>query len=283
MEQQQHQQIRKYLDLFVRWKGFIVAAILISLPAGLAVYLTTPKVYQSTSLLSYQQQSVNPSQSKLSPDMASAIRDVVSTLSQMVTSRTNLENVITTLDLYPEMRQKLPMEDVVDLMRKDIEIEPSKQGDISRSGFPVSQPDKVVKVTNALAAKFIEENLKYREERATETSAYASDELEMAKTVMDRKEAVMRDYKLKHYNELPEQRQTNVERLIGLQEQYQAKQESIQDLEKTMILIQDQISNRRKMIAQTDLLTADAPPGVAPPNRTLPSAPPTGWSSSGPC
>jgi len=115
----------------------------------------------------------------------------------------------------------------------------------------------VVKVTNALAAKFIEENLKYREERATETSAYASDELEMAKTVMDRKEAVMRDYKLKHYNELPEQRQTNVERLIGLQEQYQAKQESIQDLEKTMILIQDQISNRRKMIAQTDLLTAD--------------------------
>ena len=257
MEQQQHQQIRKYLDLFVRWKGFIVAAILLSLPVGLAVYLTTPKVYQSTSLLSYQQQSVNPSQSKMSPDMVSAIRDVVSTLSQMVTSRTNLENLITTLDLYPAMRQKLPMEDVVDLMRKDIVIEPSKQGDIFQIRFSGSHPDKVVKVTNALAAKFIEENLKYREERATETSAYASDELEMAKTVMDRKEAVMRDYKLKHYNELPEQRQTNVERLIGLQEQYQAKQESIQDLEKTMILIQDQISNRRKMIAQTDLLTAD--------------------------
>jgi len=257
MEQQQHQQIRKYLDLFVRWKGFIVAAILISLPAGLAVYLTTPKVYQSTSLLSYQQQSVNPSQNKLSPDMVSAIRDVVSTLTQMVTSRTNLENVITTLDLYPEMRQKLPMEDVVDMMRKNIEIEPSKQGDIFQIRFSGGQPDKVVKVTNALAAKFIEENLKYREERATETSAYASDELEMAKSVMDRKEAVIRDYKLKHYNELPEQRQTNVERLIGLQEQYQAKQESIQDLEKTMILIQDQISNRRRMIAQTDLLAAD--------------------------
>ena len=91
MEQQQHQQIRKYLDLFVRWKGFIVAAILISLPVGLAVYLKTPKVYQSTSLLSYQQQTVNPN-NKMSPDMASAIRDVVSTLTQMVTSRTNLEN-----------------------------------------------------------------------------------------------------------------------------------------------------------------------------------------------
>jgi len=263
MEQQQHQQIRKYLDLFVRWKSFIVAAILISLPVGLAVYLKTPKVYQSTSLLSYQQQSVNPSQSKMSPDMASAISDVVSTLTQMVTSRTNLENVITTLDLYPEMRQKLPMEDVVDMMRRNIEIEPSKEGDIFQIRYSGSQPDKVVKVTNALAAKFIEENLKYREERATETSAYAGDELEMAKTVMDRKEAVMRDYKLKHYNELPEQRQTNVERLIGLQEQYQAKQESIQDLEKTMILVRDQISNRRKLMAQADLLSSDGTRGTA--------------------
>lgn len=255
MEQQQHQQIRKYLDLFVRWKGFIVAAILISLPAGLAIYLTTPKVYQSTCLLSYQQQKVNPN--KMSPDIESAIKVVVSTLSQMITSRSNLENLITTLDLYPAMRQKLPMEDVVDLMRKNIMIEPSRQGDIFQISYSGGLPDKVVKVTNALAANFIEENLKYREERATETSTYASNELEMAKAVMDQKEASMRDYKLKHYNELPEQRQTNVSQLIGLQQQYQAKQESIQDLEKTMILIQDQISNRRKMIAQTDLLAAD--------------------------
>ncbi|MBB5346946.1 hypothetical protein JWG42_12825 [Desulfoprunum benzoelyticum] len=258
MEQQQHQQIRKYLDLFVRWKSFIVAAILISLPVGLAVYLTTPKVYQSTSLLSYEQRSINPSQSRLSPDMASAIRDVVSTLTKMVTSRTNLENVITTLDLYPEMRQRLPMEDVIDMMRKNIEIVPMNQGDIFEIRYSGGKPDKVVKVTNALAAKFIEENLKFRAERATETSAYASDELEMAKTVMDRKDAIMRDYKLKHYNELPEHRQTNVSRLIALQEQYQAKQESIQDLEKTAALVQDQITNLRRMItSQTDLLAAD--------------------------
>lgn len=246
MDQQQNQQIRKYLDLFVRWKVFTFTCILLSLPLGLVVYLKTPKVYQATSLLSYQQQKVNPN--KMSPDIESAIRDVVSSLTQIVTSRTNLENAITSLDLYEGARKKLPMEDVVDLMRKDIKIEPSPQGDIFQIKYSGSEPDKVMKVTNGLAAKFIEENLKYREERASETSSYTSDELAMAKAVMDQKEATMRDYKLKYYNELPEQRETNVSRLISLQEQYQGKQESIQDLEKTMVLIQDQLANRRKLI-----------------------------------
>lgn len=246
MDQQQNQLIKKYLDLFIRWRVFIFACILFSLPLGLVIYLKTPKVYQSTSLLSYQQQKISPN--KMSPDIEAAIRDVVSSLTQIVTSRTNLENAITSLDLYSAARKRLPMEDVVDLMRKDIKIEPLPQGDIFQIKYSGSEPDKVMKVTNSLAAKFIEENLKFREERASETSSYTSDELAMAKEVMDQKEATMRDYKLKYYNELPEQREINVSRLISLQEQYQGKQESIQDLEKTMVLIQDQVANRRKLI-----------------------------------
>lgn len=254
MDQQQNQLLKKYLDLFLRWKAFIFACVLLSLPIGLGVYLKTPKIYQATSLLSYQQQKVNPN--KMSPDLEAAISDVVSTLTQIVTSRTNLENLITTYDLYPEARKRLPMEDVVDFLAKDIKIEPSREGDIFQIKFSGSRPDQVVKVTNALAAKFIEENLKYRAERASETSSYASNELEMAKTVMDRKEATMRDYKLKHYDELSENRQANVERLTSLQEQYQAKQDSIQEQERTMILIQDQIANRRKMIASESIISA---------------------------
>lgn len=263
MDQQQNQQLKKYLDLFLRWKAFICASILLSLPIGLAAYLQTPKIYQATSLLSYQQQKVSPN--KMSPDMEAAIRDVVSTLTQIVTSRTNLENTITTFDLYAVERQHLPMEDVVDLMGKQIVIEPSKQGDIFQIKYSGSDPEKVVRVTNGLAAKFIEENLKYREERASETSSYTSDELEMAKTVMDRKEATMRDYKLKYYNELPEQRLSNVSRLIALQEQYQGKQESIQEQERTMVMIQDQIANRRKLMTSEAEVPVDDKEGTPAP------------------
>lgn len=246
MDSKQRQLIKKYLDLFSRRKMMILIMLMVSLPIGLGVYLWMPKEYQVVSLLSYEQQKISPN--KMSPDVISKIRDIVSTITQIVTSRTNLEKLIVELKLYPEARQRLPMEDVVDSMRKKIRIEPSQQGDIFKIVFNHSNPEKVVKVTNALAARFIEENLKYREEKATETYSYTKDELLMAKGTMDRKENAMRDYKLKHYNEMPEQQVANVSRLIALQGQYQSKQESIQDLERTCVLIQDQINNRKMIL-----------------------------------
>ena len=251
MDIKQSQQAKKYIDLFLRYKVFIITLLLLSLPVGLGVYLKTPKVYMAMSLLSYQQQKISPN--KMSPDIASRISDIVSTLTQIVISRTNLEKTILSLNLYPEARAELPIEDVIEIMRKKIEIKPMKKGDIFTISYSGSKPGEVVKVTNELAAKFIEENLKYRQERASETSDYTSDELQMAKKGMDEKENAMRDYKLKYYYEMPEQKETNVVRLIALQEQYQNYQINIQELERTLVLIQEQVSSRKKIIESAGL------------------------------
>lgn len=248
MDVKQRQLANKYIDLVLRRKIFIVALLILSLPVALGVYLTTPKVYEASTLLSYQQQKISPN--KLSPDVASRIRDIVSTLTQIVTSRTNLEKIILDLDLYTEMRKIFPMEDVVDGFRKTISIRPSRRGDIFTISFSGTDPRKVVRVANAVAAKFIEENLKYRQERATATTSYTNEELLMAKKVMDKQENAMRDYKLQYYNEMPEQREVNMVRLTSLQEQQQGKQESIQDLERTLVLIQDQLRTRRKLLQE---------------------------------
>jgi polysaccharide chain length determinant protein (PEP-CTERM system associated) len=246
MNQKQRQLVNKYLDLFFRRKILILTLILLSLPIGLGVYLNTPKEYQSTCMLSYQRQGISPN--KLSPDMESDTRVIVNTLSQIVESRTNLEQIITELDLYPGQRKVLPIEDVIELMRNKIEINLSKRGDVFTVSYSGGDPEKVVRVTNAIAAKFIEENLKYRQERATDTSSYTSQELQMAKKVMDDQDEAMRDYKLKNYNEMPGNREANMSRLASLQAQYQRKQDSIQELERTLVLIQDQINNRRMQL-----------------------------------
>ena len=249
MDQQQRQLIKKYLDLVLRRKKIIITFFLISIVVGLGMYLRTPKVYQCTSLIKYQRQSINPT--RMSPDdVRSRTRDVVSTVSQQITSRTSLEGMIKEFDLYSGARIALPMEDVVEMMReRHIDISPDR-GDIFKVSYQGADPRKVMRVTNALAAKFIEENLRYREERASATSAYVKDELSMSKESIDRKEAVMRDYKLKYYNEMPDQRQTNMNRLNALQEQLQNSQESAQDLERTKLLVQEQVSLRKEMLAQ---------------------------------
>ena len=247
MDLKQSQQIRKYVDIIFRRKALIVAFLLLGVAGGLTVTVITPKVYRATALLSYQEQRINPA--KMSPDVKGTILNMVSTLSQIVTSRTNLENVINQFNLYRAARKRLPMEDVVDMMRRNIDIKPSSRGDTFIISFEGDIPGEVVKVTNSLAAKFIEENIKYREERASETSSYTKNELQMAKVVLDKKEDAMREYKLKYYNEMAEQREGNLGRLNSLQQQYQGQQTSIQDLERTRVMIQEQITARKSTLA----------------------------------
>ena len=262
MDSKQRQQLKKYVDLIIgRWQ-LIAICLLLSVGAGLISYLNIAKSYQSTAVLSYEQQQISPT--KMDPEQGrNRLQEAVATLKELVTSRNSLEKVINQFDLYPEQRKKLPIEDVIEIMRKNITITPSR-GDVFSVSFQDHSPDKVMKVTNALAALFIEENLKYREERATETSKYTQDELEMAKKVLDAKEQVMRDYKLKYYNEMTEQRAGNLERLNSLNEQSQKLQESIHNLERTKIMAQEQMNMMQRLAATRSSLEQAMSAGTGP-------------------
>lgn len=249
MDTTQRQLIKKYVDLVLeRWR-LIAACLLLAVTTGLIFYLFIPKSYQSTATLSYEQQQINPT--RMDPEQGrNQLKEAVATLQEVVLSRNSLEKVINQFSLYEEGRKRLPIEDIIEAMRKkDITIVPATRGDIFSVSFQGQDPDKVMKVTNALASLFIEENLKYRGERATETSKYTSEELQMAKKVMDEKEQLMRDYKVKYYNELPEQRASNMARLIALNDQSQRLQEAIQNLERTKIMAQEQVAMLRRLSA----------------------------------
>ncbi len=249
MDPRQQQQLKQYLNIVLRWKKTIIACLLVSIAAGLGLYVKTPKTYQASAVVVYQSQKINPA--KMSPDLKEKTEEIIATLSEQVLSRTNLEDIIKKYGLYQNLLQKLPMEDVIDIMRnKHIQIKPDTKGDTFRVSYQGATPRKVMLVTNALASKFVEENLRYREERATETTAYVKDELAMAEKSLEEIEAAMRDYKLKYYNEMPEQRQINMTRLNALQNSYQNIQTSMQELERTKIMVQEQLTLRKNLLRQ---------------------------------
>jgi len=265
MDTQQRQLIKKYVDLVVGKWWLVAGCVLVATTIGLFYYTSLPKMYQSTALLSYEQQQINPT-ARMDPEQGrSRLREALATLQELVTSRTNLEKVITQFSLYEGARQRLPIEDVIVAMRKNIDIKPAAQGEIFSVTFQGLDPEKVGKVTNALASLFIEENLKYREERATETSKYTESELAMSKKVLDAKEEVMRDYRMKNFNEMPEQRQNNFSQLQALVEQNQGIQDSIQELERTKVLAQEQIGMHQRMASMR--MSSEAPAGGAAVSR----------------
>ena len=78
-------------------------------------------------------------------------------MSQQILSRTRLESIVNDFGLYAELRASLVMEDIVQRMRNDIEIEIS-QGDAFRVIYEARDPTVSMRVTERLAALFIEEN-----------------------------------------------------------------------------------------------------------------------------
>jgi polysaccharide chain length determinant protein (PEP-CTERM system associated) len=262
MDIKQRQLLKKYVDLLIqRWR-LISICLLLGVTCGLGYYLYVPKVFQSSATLSYERQQINPA--KMDPEQGKQLlQDSLATLKELVTSRNSLEKVIQQHSLYAEARSTQPIEDVIEMMRKNIEIKPQGKGDIFTVAFQGGDPQKVVRVTNALAALFIEENLKYREERATETSQYTEKELALSKKVLDEKEQHMRDYKLKFFNEMPDQRQSNLTQLQTLIKQNQETQNSIQELERTKVMAQEQ-ARMQQQLAALSSAQSTVPHNIAP-------------------
>jgi protein tyrosine kinase modulator len=244
-QQSQLDILNKYMNLFASRYKLIVVCLLLAASAAPFFYLNIPRTYQSSASIIYKEQNINPS--RLAPEEGLQIREMVNTVTQQVLSRTNLEKTIKDFNLYADLQKTVPLEDIIEKIRKkDIEVSVQRdRGNVFSVFFRGVDPQTVMKVTNELAAKFIEENLRVREERAKATATYIQDELRMSKETLHNKESQMRDYKLQFYNEMPDQRASNMSRLNALQEQFQAIHASIYDREQTRILVSEQLEMRK--------------------------------------
>jgi len=244
-QQSQLDILNKYMNLFASRYKLIVVCLLLAASAAPFFYINIPRTYQSSASIIYKEQNINPS--RLAPEEGLQIREMVNTVTQQVLSRTNLEKIIKDFNLYADLQKTVPLEDIIEKIReKNLEVSVQRdRGNVFSVSFRGVDPQTVMKVTNELAAKFIEENLRVRGERARATATYIQDELRMSKETLHNKESQMRDYKLQFYNEMPDQRASNMSRLNALQEQFQAIHTSIYDREQTRILVSEQLEMRK--------------------------------------
>ena len=114
----------------------------------------------------------------------------------------------------------MPMESVVELMRKDIQVEIPKR-DKEKNYFTISyvgkDPKVVAQVTNKLSSLFIEENLKIREQQAQGTTEFLESELSSKKDKVEKFQQEITDFKRRYINELPENRDANLQVLDAAQ------------------------------------------------------------------
>src|SRR6202167_4579556 len=188
-----------------------------------------PSTYRSGTLILVEQPSV--SAKYVESNIDSDIQHQLDSITQQILSRTRLLRIIDNLGLYAQDRKHTSPDDLVEKMRKDIEIELTHSDDKKLSAFNIyyaSRDPKMAQLaTSELANLFITENLEQRQERSENTTKFLQEQLDQARTKLAAQEAKLRVFKDQHLGELPTQTQSNLQILTGLQNQVQAHQDSL--------------------------------------------------------
>src|SRR5437899_862422 len=102
-----------------KWLAIIAFAVPISAATSLIVFL--PNVYRSAATVLVESQQIP--ESFVQSTVTSTLETRLQTISQEILSRSRLEALINRFGLYPELRKRVPFEDVVEHMRKDIKLD----------------------------------------------------------------------------------------------------------------------------------------------------------------
>ena len=235
------------IDILLRGKWIIIIPLCISLTVGLATTLTADKTYQASTMILVQPQRVptNYVQSVVS----STISQRISTISQQILSRSNIEKIIDQFGLF-ENKSNMYLEDKIKSMRKRIKvkIERSRNGTESFSiSFQGSEPQRIMRVTNTLASYFMNENLKVREAQAVGTSEFLDSELQKTRKRLEQREQKLAAYRSKYIGGLPDELETNLRTLDRLQQQLSSKHEIIREARHYLRVIEVQIAQSKEL------------------------------------
>ncbi|MBV8475537.1 MAG: hypothetical protein JOZ36_02635, partial [Acidobacteria bacterium] len=156
---------KEYWALARRRYWYFIIPFFLGWAVVFAIGWLLPAVYRSGTLILVEQPAV-PQQYVL-PNVSSNLQDRLDSITQQILSRTRLLRIVDKLNLYAEQRARNSPDEIVDRMRKDIEIELVRStGERQVTAFNVyySSPDPRLaqQVTSELTSLFISENLEAR-------------------------------------------------------------------------------------------------------------------------
>ena len=213
--------IGEYFDILRRRKWLI---ILPSLAIGLAIAYVVyrlPDLYESTTLIVVKTSTL-PNSVVPTITEETLTRELTS-ISQVVTSRSSLQPLMEKYDLYKDERRRgEPMELLIDSMRKQIKVEVNTSRNEITNGFNISYRGRDPKSTQAVAAelasKYVDEQTKGTVNAGTSAKQFIEEQVRQAKEELDAIDSQRLKYLQENMNNLPSQSQALVGRLTALHE-----------------------------------------------------------------
>src|SRR6266567_5174188 len=179
-----------YWQLIKRRGLYFVIPFIVVLTVGLPLAVLLPATYFSVGKILVQSQQI-PTE-LVRPTVTSAAQERIQVIEQRTMTRENLLAILDKFQLFPEKRSLLSASELVELMKKSAKIEPLAEplafnqirtrGDnptiVFTVGFEYSDPQTASRVANELVTRILNEDLRDRTSRATDTTKFLSREVQ---------------------------------------------------------------------------------------------------------
>src|SRR5208337_4179165 len=154
--------------------------------------------------------------------------------------------------LFPGDIGNVPMEDLVDRMRKLISVTAVSADFGTRTGglpgfyisFSARDPHLAQQVCSEITSMFMQENLRAREQSAEGTTEFLTGQLDEAKRKLDEQDEKLAGFKQRYINQLPGQEQMNLSVLASLNAQLDAASQAAARAEQDETFDQTQLAQQ---------------------------------------
>jgi len=204
--------LQDYFDIVRRRAILMVAIFAVVIVSASAVAFLLPPVYQSSGTILIESQQI--SSKFISNSVTGFASERIEVIKQRVMTRENLLRMMKKYGLFSSKNESRVTSELIANLRNRISIQllNTRIGGNKRRkatiAFSISFEDRYAQsayeVTNELVTLFLDENVKSRVERATETTEFLSQEARRLKADLEKTEALVAAYKQENANSLPE-------------------------------------------------------------------------------
>ena len=169
--------ISDYLDIAKRRKWSLIIPAIVVFLGACVVARVLPSIYKTTSTILIEEQDVPVDFVKTT--VTSYAEQRIQTIYQRIMNFSRLREMIDSFNLYPELKKRWNIEQIVVKMREDITLELTGSDVLGKSSrrrnenavaFTISyegkDPMAVQKVVNKISYLFLDENIRVREKQA---------------------------------------------------------------------------------------------------------------------
>src|SRR5450432_2500074 len=214
------------------WWIVAMCAVLLG-SIGLVAAKVLPKRYTSTTMVLVEQPSVPTEYVK--PVVTEDLNHRLATMQEQILSRTRLEPIIEKFNLYAEDKGRVHIDDLVERLRGAISMKPVEAmqgtGPHQLPGFYISatfdNPLLAQQICTEITSMFLEQNARQTEQQATRTTNFLGEQLKDAKEKLDEQDAKLAQFKRQYLGSLPEESQTNLGMLMGMNSQLEANTQAL--------------------------------------------------------